>query len=116
MEVLQYCNNTWIRCNELRKLHKLPCLIVNDKSFYEAKSYFKEKYNIEVQEVGLQSTDDHGVALVVYLANDIIDWTLLNSISDLFKVGVEEVCHDEYGHSSAYLKLYISIKQQMENV
>lgn len=116
MEVLQYCNTTWIRSSKLYELHKLPFLTVNDKSFYEAKSYFKEKYGIDVYDVGLQSTDDHGVALIVYLQKDDIDFDILNNMSnDLFRIGVEEV-YDDCGHITAYLKLYISIKQQMENV
>lgn len=115
MEVLQYCNTTWIRSSKLYELHKLPCLVVNDKDFYEAKSYFKEKYGIEVYDAGLQSTDDHGVALIVYLQKADVDWTILNNICDLFRVGVEETC-DDCGHIQSYLKLYLSIEQQMENV
>lgn len=115
MEVLQYCNTTWIRSSKLYELHKLPCLVVNDKDFYEAKSYFKEKYGIDVYDVGLQSTDDHGVALIVYLQKADVDWTLLNNICDLFRIGVEETC-DDCGHITAYLKLYLSINQEMENV
>lgn len=116
MEVLSYVNNIWIRCNELRKFHKLPCLVVNDKDFYEAKSYVKEKYGIDVYDVGLQSTDDHGVALIVYLQKGDIDFDILNNMSnDLFRIGVEEV-YDDCGHITAYLKLYFSINQEMENV
>lgn len=115
MEVLSYANNIWVRSSKLYELHKLPCLIVNDKAFYEAKSYFKEKHNIEVHESGLESTDDHGVALVVYVKNATVDFTPLLNVSGLFKIGVEQYC-DDCGHLDAYLKLYISIKQEMENV
>lgn len=115
MEVLSYVNNIWIRCNKIHELHKLPYLKVNDKVFCEAKSYFKEQYGIDVYEAGLQSTDDHGVALIVYLQKADVDLTLLNNICDLFRVGVEETC-DDCSHITAYLKLYLSIEQQMENV
>ena len=116
MEVLQYCNTTWIRSSKLYELHKLPYLIVNDKAFYEAKAYFKEKYGIEVYDAGLQSTDDHGVALIVYLQKSDVDFDILNNMSnDLFRIGVEETC-DDCGHICSYLKLYFSINQEMENV
>lgn len=115
MEVLKYCNNIWIRSSKLYELHKLPYLMVNDKAFYEAKSYFKERYNLEVHESGLESTDDHGVALIVYIEEATVDFTPLLNISGLFKIGVEQYC-DECCTRDAYLKLYISIKQEMENV
>lgn len=115
MEVLPYVNNIWISSSELFKMGKKPFLRVNDKAFYEAKSYFKEKYGIDVCEAGLQSIDDHGVALIVYLQKADVDWTLLNNICDLFRVGMEETC-DDCGHIQSYLKLYLSIEQQMENV
>ena len=115
MEVLSYVNNIWIRCSKLYELRNIPYLIVKEKAFYEAKSYFKEKYGIDVYDAGLQSTDDHGVALIVYLQKADVDWTILNNICDLFRVGVEETC-DDCGHICSYLKLYFSINQEMENV
>lgn len=116
MEVLSYVNNIWISSCELFKMLKKPFLRVNDKAFYEAKSYFKERYGIDVYDAGLQSTDDHGVALIVYLQKGDIDFDILNNMSnDLFRIGVEEV-YDDCGHITAYLKLYFSIEQQMENV
>ena len=116
MEVLSYVNNIWVRSSELYKARKQPYLMVNGKAFYEAKSYFKEKYGIDVYEAGLQSTDDHGVALIVYLQKADVDFDVLNNMStDLFRIGIEETC-DDCGHLDAYLKLYFSIEQQMENV
>lgn len=115
MEALSYVNNIWISSSELFKMGKKPFLRVNDKAFYEAKSYFKE-YGIDVYEAGLQSTDDHGVALIVYLQKADVDFDILNNIStDLFRIGVEEICND-CGYMQSYLKLYLSIEQQMENV
>lgn len=114
MEVLSYVNNIWIRCSKLYELRNIPYLIVKEKAFYEAKSYFKEKHNIEIHSSALESTDDHGVALVVYTTNDI-DFDSLKAIPDLFKIGVQETYLDG-GNLEAYLKLYISINQQMENV
>ena len=116
MEVLSYVNNIWICSSELYKARKHPYLMVSGKAFYEVKSYFKEKYDIDVCEAGLQSTDDHGVALIVYLQKADVDFDILNNIStDLFRIGVEETC-DDCGHICSYLKLYFSIKQEMENV
>lgn len=112
MEVLSYANNIWIYSGV--KLTKQPYLVVNLKAFYEVKLYFKENYNIEIHNSILESTDDHGVALVVYITNDI-DFDSIKSIPDLFKIGVQETYVD-CDHLEAYLKLYISIKQQMENV
>lgn len=115
MEVLPYVNNIWIHCSKLHELHKLPYLIVNNKVFYEAKAYFKQRYGIDVYDAGLQSTDD-GVALIVYLEKADVDFDILKNMSnDLFRVGVEETC-DDCGHISSYLKLYFSIEQQLENV
>ena len=114
MEVLSYANNIWIYSGV--KFTKQPYLVVNLKAFYEVKLYFKENYGIDVYGAGLQSTDDHGVALIVYLQKDDVDFDILNNIStDLFRIGVEEV-HDDCGNFNAYLKLYFSINQQMENV
>lgn len=113
MEVLSYANNIWIYSGA--KLTKQPYLVVNLKAFYEVKLYFKENYGIDVYDAGLQSTDDHGVALIVYLQKVDVDWTILNNICDLFRVGVEET-YDDCGHIQSYLKLYLSIEQQMENV
>lgn len=115
MEVLRYCNNIWIRSTKLYELHKLPYLMVNDKAFYEAKSYFKERYNIEVHDSGLESTDDHGVILAVYITQNI-DITTLKKIPDLFRIGMIQSYNDDCGGINGYLKLYISINQQMENV
>lgn len=115
MEVLSYVKNIWIHPSDLFVLQDVPCLIINEKAFYEATVYFKEKCNIEVLNAALESTDDHGVALTIYIDKDI-DITILKKIPDLFRIGVENVYYDEYGHKDAYLKLYISIKQQMENV
>ena len=114
MEILSYANNIWIYSGA--KLTKQPYLVVNLKAFYEVKLYFKENYGIDVYDAGLQSTDDHGVALIVYLQKADIDFDILNNIStDLFRIGVEETC-DDCGHICSYLKLYFSIEQQMENV
>ena len=116
MEVLSYVNNIWIRSTKLLcELHKLPYLMVNDKAFYEVKSYFKERHNLEVHEACLESTDDHGVALAIYIKEATVDFTPLLNISGFFKIGVEQYC-DDCGHLDAYLKLYISINQEMENV
>lgn len=113
MEILSYANNIWIYSGD--KLTKQPYLVVNLKAFYEVKLYFKENYGIDVYDAELQSTDDRGVALIVYLQKADVDWILLNNICDLFRVGVEETC-DDCGHICSYLKLYLSIEQQMENV
>lgn len=115
MEVLKYCNNIWIRSSKLYELVNIPYLIVNNKAFYEAKLYFKETYNIEVRDAALESTDDHGVILAVYITQDI-DITTLKKISDLFRIGMIQRDNDDCGGIDGYLKLYFSIKQQMENV
>lgn len=115
MEVLSYVNNIWIRPSKLYEDYELPYLMVNDKAFYEALSYFKERYNLEVNAASLESTDDHGVALIVYIEEATVDFTPLLNISGLFKIGVEQYC-DECCTRDAYLKLYIAINQEMENV
>ena len=114
MEVLSYVKRIWIHPSELFELQDVPYLMVNKKAFYEATAYFKEKCNIEVGYALLESTDDHGVVLAIYV-NEDTDITILKQIPDLFRIGVEQDC-DECGNTSCYLKLYISINQQMENV
>lgn len=115
MEVLSYVKRIWINSSKLFELQDVPYLMVNEKAFYEATDYFKEKCNIEVLNAALESTDDHGVALTIYINKDI-DINILKQIPDLFKIGVENVYYDECDHNDAYIKLYISIKQQVENV
>lgn len=112
MEILSYANNIWIHVTNVRGL---PFLMVNEKTFIEAKSYFKEWFNIEICNVNLESTDDTGVVMAVVI-DDIVEFSSLKKIPDVFRVGVEELYYDECGHTNAYLKLYISINQQMENV
>lgn len=114
MEALRYVKNIWIHSSKLFELQDIPYLMVNEKAFYEATVYFKEKCNIEVVYALLESTDDHGVALAIYI-NEDTDITTLKKIPDVFRIGVEQDC-DECGNTSCYLKLYISIEQQMENV
>lgn len=114
MEVLSYVKRIWIHSSKLFELQDVPYLMVNEKAFYEATDYFKEKCNIEVLHALLESTDDHGVALVIYINKDT-DIITLKKIPDLFRIGVEQE-YDECGNTSCYLKLYISIEQQMENV
>ena len=114
MEVLSYAKHIWIQSSKLFELQDVPYLMVNEKAFYEATDYFKEKCNIEVLHALLESTDDHGVVLTIYINKDT-DVTILKQIPDLFRIGVEQDC-DECGNTSCYLKLYISIKQEIENV
>lgn len=115
MEVLSYAKHIWIHSSKLFELQDVPYLMVNEKAFYEATAYFKERCNTEVLSAVLESTDDHGVVLVIYMDKDV-DVINLEKIPDLFRIGVEKFYYDECGDSNAYLKLYISIKQEIENV